>query len=339
MNDFTVSVVIVNFNGALYIEKCLDSFVKQNRKPDEILIVDNNSQDNSVEFIKKSFPQVNIIKSPENNGYGAALNIGIKNSKGNILILGNNDLCVDPFWLDNILKEFTEHKNCGLAASKVLYMDEPQKINSTGMLFYKDMSAVNRGLDEIDKGQYDNREEVFGAYGVLMAFRKEVFDKIGLFDEDYFLFREEDEFMWRMRRHGWITRYAPAAKVFHKRSANTKLFSPLKLYYSERNRFFNVLKYMPLRCNFTMLPFALYRYWINFMLAFTQGRTKKSEQLKITSKILLMLIIFKAWMHAFYSFPKMYKKRKLYNKNAVFSYKQSLKWMKVYSASARDMLK
>jgi len=332
------SLIIVNYNGAQFIETCVKSFQKQETPPKEIIVVDNNSTDNSIKVLT-DLSGIKIIKNETNHGYAASLNQGIRNSNFQYIVLANPDIFVDKEWSEHIFEPFIKYKECGLSASKVLYWDEPNLLNSTGMLFYKDLSAVNRGLNEIDNGQWDKEEELFGAYGALMVFRRKVVEDIGLFDEDYWLFREEDEFMWRMQMHGWKTRFAYKAKVFHKRSANTKLFSPLKLYYSERNRFWNVIKFMPLRCTITMLPYVIARYVANFALVFKKKDSKKAVSLTKTSKTLLIKTIVKAWISAISGLPKMYKKRVLIKRTAITNYNQCYKYLTTYKATLSDLVK
>lgn len=333
-----VSIIIISYNASPYIKKCITSFQRQSTKPFEILFVDNCSTDNSIDLVEKNFPKVTIIANKRNMGYSGAINIGIKKAQGDYFVLANPDLYVDTNWLTNVVETFNQHAHCGLVASKVLYMDEAEKINSTGMLFFRDLSAINRGMDEFDHGQFDQEEEVFGAYGAIMIMRKEVFQKVGLFDEDYFLFREEDEFMWRMNRVGFKAFYNPKAVAYHKRSANTELFSPLKLYYSERNRFWNVLIHMPLHYTLTTIPFVLWRYGNNFLLMLNK-KSKKGDSIKKSSKRELIFTLIKAWYDAFIAFPRVLKKRFTYEKFSTVSPHQATHIYKKYRATSRDIQK
>lgn len=243
--NISVSVVGINWNQSSYLKKWLKSFVRQKPEPLEIIIIDNNSTDNSLDIVNKYFPKLRVIKNKQNKGYAAACNQGIKLAKGEVVVLSNIDLYVEKGWIKEVLKEFKKIPKCAVVTSKILYMDDPKVINSTGFLIYKDFSPVGRSLDEKDIGQYEKHEEVFGAGGAIMAWRKKCFSDIDLFDEDFFLFHEEFEMMCRLRVKGWTVRYSPKAIVYHKRSASTGLYSPLKLYYSERNRIWVILEYLP----------------------------------------------------------------------------------------------
>jgi GT2 family glycosyltransferase len=336
-----ISAVVVSFNAAEYIEKCLLSIKKQKSIINRITVVDDCSKDDTISIVKNKFPDVCIIANEKNMGYAGSLNRGIAASPCDYIILSNDDIELSEDWLNCALAEFNGRPECGLVASKVLYMDQPDVLNSTGMLYYRDLTAVNRGLDEKDIGQYDKAEEVFGAYGAIMLFKRSIFEDIGLFEEDYFLFREEDEIIWRMRLAGYSARYAPKARVFHKRSAHTKLFSKTKLYYSERNRIWNVVKFLPWRCLVTTSFYALYRYYINFRIASgkCEGSGRKAAGLKNASKITLLLTIAKAWIDAFASIPRMAMKRRRINKTARVSFRNRLAWLLTYSATVQDISK
>jgi GT2 family glycosyltransferase len=336
-----VAAVIVSHNGAGYIEKCLHSFTKQKPAIITVTVVDDCSKDDTISIVKNKFPEVRVIANEKNIGYAGSLNRGIAASPCDYIVLSNDDIEMSEDWLNCALAEFGGRPECGLVASKVLYMDQPDVLNSTGMLYYKDLTAVNRGLDEKDTGQYDRAEEVFGAYGAIMLFKRDVFEKIGLFEEDYFLFREEDEIIWRMRLAGYIARYAPKARVFHKRSAHTKLFSTTKLYYSERNRIWNVVKFLPWRCLLSTSIYALFRYYINFRIASgkREGLGRKAAGLKGASKMTLLLTIAKAWIDAFAGVPRMAAKRFRINKTAKVPFRKRLAWLRTYSATVQDISK
>jgi GT2 family glycosyltransferase len=332
------TAIIANYNGADYLARCVSSFREQTTPFTEIMVVDAGSTDGSPEMIHDGSVSVDVYIQDDNRGYGAALNLGMQQAQGEIVVFSNIDLTLDPNWLAAVHEQFEEHPKCGLVASKILYMDEPQRINSTGMLFYADFSAINRGMNEMDEGQYQDAEEVFGANGAVMAFRRSVLTQIGGFDERYFLFREEDELMWRMKRHGWVSRYAPEAIVYHKRSASTGLFSPLKLYYSERNRLWNILKHLPLRCVFTTIPAVFNRYLGNLRHV-RAGGTSKAEQVARIPKWKLALALLRAWGDAILGAPSMLRKRRQYNQTSTVTPRQARRWVEQYPATLEDMIK
>ncbi len=339
-SKYDYTVVLVSYNCADFVGSCIASFQKQKFPPLKIIVIDNHSTDDSIAVIKCcGYKNIDIIANKTNIGYAAALNQGIAACTSQYVVLANPDIYVDSLWSESVFHPFIVHDDCGLVASKILYWDDPKRINSVGMLFYRDLSAINRGLDELDDGQYDRHEVVFGAYGALMVFSKKVLDSVGLFDEDYWLFREEDEYMWRMHIRGWETYFSFNSRAFHKRSANTQLFSPLKLFYSERNRFWNVIKFMPLYCTVTMLPFVILRYLFNALILVKKVRSKKKISLQRTSKFLLIKTLINAWIQAIKSLSKMYCKRKIIFKNGNLTpYECRLLSIK-YRAGLSDIIK
>jgi len=335
-NSSPITILIVNFNGSAYIRKCLESFKDQQNPSCRIIVIDNGSQDDSPSIVANEYSDIELVRMPENNGYGAAINEGLKRTSSEIVVIANNDLFIDSHWSQKIYKAFSGYKKCGQIASKVLYWDEPQRINSAGTLIYSDLTAVNKGLDEIDNGQYDQVQEVFGAYGAIIAFRRCVFETIGYFDEEYFLFKEEDDITLRMRRAGWSSLFIPEAKVYHKRSANTKMFSPLKLYYSERNRIWNVMKHLSLHCVITTLPAVLLRYLANFSTGLGKS-SRKGKAMAKARKVTLVFTIFHAWISAFKEAPVMLKRRKEYQKWSALKYRDVRKMMNNYKAILEHM--
>lgn len=259
-NDL-ISVIVVSYNGVDVIEPCLASLVAQTFPQVEIIVVDNASQDDTVSLVRERFPGVTLIENESNLGFASANNVGIAHAHGYCIALLNQDAWATPHWLEEMAKVFAEQPSTGMCAAKVLYSGEPERINSTGVLLYRDLATVNRGLDELDRGQYDAVEEVFGPYGAAAAFRRELLDEVGGLDDRYYLMHEEDDLAWRARFVGWRCTYVPSAIVFHQRSASLGIHSPTKLYYGERNRIWNLVKYLPwwripLAAAFTILRYA-----------------------------------------------------------------------------------
>lgn len=338
----TLSVVIIAFNSEQYILNCIKSYLDQKTGHEiEIIVVDNASKDCTVQIVSENFPGVKIIANTENVGYGAAINQALDISSGEYFAVSNDDLVADEQWFEKCLSVMDSNSRCGLVASKVLYMDDPSVINSTGVLLYKDMTAVNRGLDELDVGQYDRVEEVFGAYGAVMLFRKSAMEQTGRFEEDYWLFREEDEYTWRMRLQGYKVLYCPGARVLHKRSAHTTLYSPLKLYYSERNRIWNSVKFLPAHRIITCQLYAVWRLLHHAFGLFSkkQNSLKKNTAVKKLKVSKIVFTIMKAWFDAFWGIRPVLRKRRKINTCSVIGFRQRLEWIKTYSACIQDLLK
>lgn len=166
------SVVIPNWNGKHFLKVCLDSLLQQTYPRVEIIIADNASHDGSQAFIRDHYPQVRLIELPTNLGFTGACNAGMESATGDIIALLNNDTEVHPEWIKAIVEAFQTHPEVGIVASKMLLFSDRHRIHTTGDGFTTDGRAFNRGVWEIDNGQYDQEAFVFGACGGSSAYRR-----------------------------------------------------------------------------------------------------------------------------------------------------------------------
>lgn len=220
-----VSIIIVNWNGKDYLDDCLFSVFKQTYPKYNVILVDNGSTDGSVEFAKGKYPYVNIIELDKNYGFAKANNIGteeaLKDENVRYIALLNNDTKVDRNWLSELVKVAESDKSVGICASKILIMDNPSIIDSTGYTFSFGR-VVDRGHGEKDEGQYDSKLDVVGACGASVLYKREMLAETGLFDEDFFAYYEDAELSWRAYRNGWKARYVPTSIVYHKGGGTSK---------------------------------------------------------------------------------------------------------------------
>jgi len=303
MKEPLVSVIILNWNGERFLENCLRSVLNQSYANVEIIVIDNCSTDKSVDILETKFPQLKLIKSDKNLGFAAGNNVGIRGSKGEYITLLNNDTEVESNWAEALVKAGQAAPDIGMCACKVKFLQEKNTLNSTGVILYPDLTAINRGIGEKDIGQYDGSTSVFCPYGAAALYKKEMLDKIGLLDEDYFMFREEDELGWRANLAGWRCIYVPTAVVYHYRSAATKVGSPFKLYYGERNRLYTCFKYLPLAGLIETLPATFRRY------VFSSRASSSEDKLQI-SRLKLTWTLFEAYFDACRRFFRMRRKGK-----------------------------
>ena len=162
MTHLLISVVIVNWNGKHLLGECLDSLLAQSVGGVEIILVDNGSQDGSVDFVLERYRDVRVVSLPENIGFAGGNNAGIRVASGKYIALLNNDTKVDPEWIPNLLKEAeSSPPNVGMWASKILSYDNPDVIDNVGLLMYPDGLGRGKGRLEKDEGQYDQRGEAF----------------------------------------------------------------------------------------------------------------------------------------------------------------------------------
>lgn len=218
-SPLSASVIIPNWNGARFLPTCLDALHHQTYRAFETIIVDNASTDESLPLLGRDYPHVRRVVLAENRGFAGGVNAGIRAARTNILVLLNNDTEVDPRWLGELIRALEQHPTAGSAASKMLLFDQRDTFHSAGDAFRTDGLPANRGVWQKDVGQYDREEYIFGGCGGAIAYRREMLDQIGLFDESLFLSCEDVDLAWRAQLAGWRCIYVPTAVVYHHLSA------------------------------------------------------------------------------------------------------------------------
>ncbi len=243
----SISVVIVNWNRRELLRLCLHSLEKQTVKPIEVIVVDNGSTDGSVDMIRDQFSSTLVIQNQTNLGFCAANNQGIAIARGDFVALLNNDAEADPAWLSALAAVFDNRPDVGMAASKILVHSDPARIDKVGHLIFLDGQNRGRGTGQLDQGQFDRVEEVIWPDGCAAMYRREMLNRIGGFDEDFFAYADDAELGLRARIAGWSCLYAPGARVFHHRGTTLGLQSTRRLQLIERNRILLAAKLFPWR--------------------------------------------------------------------------------------------
>ena len=281
MDDLRVSIVILNWNGWKDTLECLDSLWEINYPNYDIIIVDNDSYDDSVlkirkylemvfktdNSLKKHFEvketsqmdlkeepeestknEVTLIKARENLGFSCGNNLGIeyalKFTKPDYLLLLNNDTVVKGDFLNGLLAPAIAYEWVGVVGPKTCYFPEKDYINSAGAQMKWPLGiAQNRGIGELDQGQYDESREVDSVLGACMLIRSHVIEEVGMLDSNFFLMMEETDFCLRVAKAGYKIFYQPSSIVYHKEGFSDRS-SQLSLYYSYRNRIIILKKHL-----------------------------------------------------------------------------------------------
>jgi len=240
INQKLTSIIILNYNGTNFLKDCIDSIIRETHYPYEIIIVDNNSPDKSGEIFAKKYPDIKFILNENNVGVPEGLNIGIKNSTGNFIVLLNNDLILMPNWLEHFFKAY-EQTGDALYHPKSLKFKDPTILDGTGGMINIFGFGFARDKGIKDNHQHEKQEEVSYASGTCMFVPKKIFDKIGLFDSTFFAYHEELDLGWRAKIFGFKSYYVPESIIHHYGSAHWK-WSPQVFYFLERNRWLVLLK-------------------------------------------------------------------------------------------------
>ncbi|HCK69090.1 MAG TPA: hypothetical protein DHW17_07395, partial [Nitrospina sp.] len=248
-----VSVVVPNWNGMRFVGMCLDSLAKLDFEDYEVIVVDNGSADGSREMIEEQYPDVKLLKLPDNMGFAIACNEGIKASNAEYIVLLNNDIEVTPDWLRELYEGMERHPECGMGTTKMMFLDQRDVFYNTGDLFHSWSAGGGRGQGEKDLGQYETEEYVFGACAGAGIYRREFFNQVGLFDEDFFIFAEDVDLNMRGQLQGLKAVYLPKAKVFHIGTATVGLYSDRYVYLCKRNDIWVFIKNYSLKMYFKYL--------------------------------------------------------------------------------------
>ncbi|MGA2968020.1 MAG: glycosyltransferase family 2 protein [Candidatus Levyibacteriota bacterium] len=268
-----VFVTLVNYNNNQNTYSCLQSMEEINTEGFElnVVIVDNASKDKFTEDKKYQKFNLKIIRSEENLGFAGGQNLGIKyaldNSADYVVVL-NNDVILDKNLIVELLKTFQTEQNCGIVSPKIYFAKGYEfhknryKENDLGKIIWyaggnidwENMLASHRGVDEVDKGQYEELEQTSFASGCCEMIKREVFGKVGFFDERYFLYYEDNDLSQRTKKLGFKIFYQPKAILWHFNAGSTGgSGSALHDYYITRNRLLFGFNYSPLRVKLALV--------------------------------------------------------------------------------------
>jgi GT2 family glycosyltransferase len=245
------SVIIPSGNGRRHLPVCLAALRRQSFDDFEVILVDNNSSDDSVAFVDQEFPEVRVLPLPYNGVFAGAVNAGIRRSRGEVIVLLNNDTEVEPEWLAELVGALEREPEASMAASKMLLFDKRDTLHSAGDFYGLDGVPGSRGVWRRDEGQYDQDRWVFGACGGAAAYRRSMLRDVGLFDEDLVAYCEDVDLNLRARLRGHACVFAPRARVYHRLSATGS--GPFASYYCGRNFVYVLAKDVPDR--------IVRRYW------------------------------------------------------------------------------
>jgi hypothetical protein len=260
-----VSVIVVNWNGRAYLEKCLASLQAQTYPAVEIIVVDNGSADGSAAWVVQRFPEARLIVNPDNRGFAAGNNQGVQAARGAYLALLNNDAWVEPNWLAELVAAVERDPRLGMA-------DRPEIINSTGVCVDRSGISWDRSSGKEARRTDCEPGAVFGPCAGAALYRRAVFEDVGLFDEDFFAYLEDVDLAWRARWRGWQAVYVPSARVYHVHSGTAREGSPLKTYLLARNKIQLIAKNYPMPQVIIFLPLIVFYESLSLFSALMRQR-------------------------------------------------------------------
>ena len=255
----SIAVIIPSWNGAHLLPSCLDAVARQTRRPEQVIVVDDGSTDDTVALLRRDYPWVLPLVLAENGGFARAVNAGLHAARGDVAVLLNNDAEPEPDWLAALCAPLLADVDGTLAscASKILLADRPDVLHSAGDGYGRNGVPSNRGVWTGDDGRYDRQEWVFAACAAAAAYRRDVVLAVGGFDEWLGMYCEDVDLAWRLQLRGYRCLYVPQARVRHRLSATGG--GPLASYFCGRNFLLVAAMNLP-------GPF-LRRYWWRLLAA------------------------------------------------------------------------
>lgn len=277
-----VFVIVINYNGLSNTIECVKSLTRSSYQNLRIVIIDNTPRKNDAVELKEAFGDAIIVISNEANyGFAKGSNIGIDYAMkegAEYIFLLNNDARVESKSIEYLLEALQSDPEVGIVGPKIYFDNHPGGNDiiwfAGGRLIRTLGQPFHRGLNEIDIGKYDHQEDVDFITGCALMIRRDVIEKIGKFDEDFFIYFEDLDFNCRASDSGYRITYVPKARIWHKVSSSTGQMSPLYLFLFTRNRFIFVKKntgilgmmsfipyYLSIRVMYTILRYSLRCKW------------------------------------------------------------------------------
>jgi GT2 family glycosyltransferase len=254
-----VSVVIPHYGGQDILSECLISLNNSTYPNLEIIVVDNDSPDDSAQYIKDNFPEINLIQSEYNRGFAGGCNLGAQHIKGEYILILNNDTTHEPNWIDCLVEKIESNISISSVQPKIKNYQNRENFDYAGacggfMDKYCFPFARGRIFTTVEKdtGQYDNACKIFWASGTAFLTRKHIFDEVGGFDEILFAHMEEIDYHWKCQLMGYDVWVVPSAVIYHKGAVTLPVSSPHKTYLNYRNSLILLLTNYPAGTSFCL---------------------------------------------------------------------------------------
>lgn len=271
MENKKVTVIIPNYNGQTFNEKCLEALRRQTCRDFNIVVVDNCSEDGSADFIEEHYPEVRLIRLSQNFGFSRAVNEGIRIADTEYIILLNNDTEATDTFVEKLLQAIEGKLDVFSVAAKMLQMADPEKIDGAGDLYcaFGWAFAIGKGRN---KKRYNKPCNVFSACAGAAIYRRAVFEAIGYFDEFHFAYLEDVDVGYRARIMGYRNVYTPDAVVYHFGSGfSGSRYNSFKIRLAARNSWYVIYKNMPFWQIVINLPFLLFGFGVKALFFVCKG--------------------------------------------------------------------
>ena len=303
----SVSVIIVNWNGEQFLERCLTALMAQTVKPYEIILVDNASSDGSVEIVRQ-FPSVRLMIQDQNTGFACGNNLAIAaaSPESEWIALLNPDAFAEPHWLEALLEAAESHPGFEVFGSKLVNAADPTVLDGAGDAYHMSGLVWRLGHGMPVPTTVENAREIFSPCAAAALYRRSVLCAIGGFDEDYFCYVEDMDLGFRLRLAGLRCLYVPQSVVHHVGSGTTGgQHSEFALYHGHRNLVWTFVKDMPDCLFWPLLPLHVLLNLVSIIWFALRGRGG---------------VIWRAKRDALLGLPRMWRKRREIQKTRIATF-------------------
>ncbi|MDB5193626.1 MAG: glycosyltransferase family 2 protein [Segetibacter sp.] len=275
----SVAIVILNYNGAHHLEQFLPSVMSTTYTNKRIIVADNASTDNSIQFLKEKFPAVELIFNDKNYGFAGGYNQCLKKVEADYYVLLNSDVEVTPGWVEPVIALMEERTNVAACQPKLLAFANKNLFEYAGgcggwidTLGYPFSRGRVFDICETDRGQYDEAEEIFWATGAAMFVKAKVFRELGGFDPFFFAHQEEIDLCWRMQLEGYKVMACPQSTVYHV-GGGTLPLGERKVFLNFRNNLVMLYKNLAVSQRLLRIPFRMLLDWVSAFKALVNNDT------------------------------------------------------------------
>jgi GT2 family glycosyltransferase len=245
IRQFPVAVILVTFNSAAYLSQTLTALRLQTILPKRVLVVDNGSTDDSVAVAQATYPSVEIVRSAENLGFAKANNLAVDMSDDcEFVALLNADASPQPRWLEELANATEGRPNCASFGSRLIQAAADETMDGTGDVYHTSGMAWRRDHGQL-ASQPSEKVPTIGACAAAALYRRDAFQKVGGFDNDYFCYLEDVDLSLRLRLAGYDYHYVPTAVAIHVGAASSIRHSDFYVYHGQRNLVWTYMKNMP----------------------------------------------------------------------------------------------
>lgn len=277
-----IAVVILNWNGKNFLDDLLPTLVQHTPPEVDIVVGDNASSDNSVEFLKQNYPQIQIIQNDKNYGFAEGYNRVLNKVKADYFVLLNSDVEVTPNWIEPVIDMMEADDDIAICQPKLLSFynrDTFEYAGGAGGYIDKYGYPFCRGrlftTLEKDNGQYDDACEIFWATGAAMFVKAKVWKQLGGLDGDFFAHMEEIDFCWRAKNGGYKVYYCPQSVVYHIGGGTLPPSSPFKTFLNFRNNFSLLFKNLQKRQLTYVFPIRILMDWVAALKFLSENKPKE----------------------------------------------------------------